>query len=147
MSSFKGQFRYTLDIKGRLNIPAKFRRALAPEANETFVVKRGFDSCLELIPIDEWKIYEEKLRRLSTTKERNRRFLRMTTANASEDTCDKQGRITIPAELLKLANIEKEVLIIGVLDKMEIWNPETYQKHLDLPGESYEDIAESISLD
>ena len=147
MSSFKGQFHYTLDAKGRLNIPAKFRRTLSPEANETFVVIRWFDPCLALFPLDEWKKYEEKLRQLSTNKKQNRRFLRMITSNASEDRCDKQGRITIPGELLKTASIERETLIIGVLEKIEIWNPDLYQKHLDEFGDSYEDIAENILFD
>ena len=147
MSSFKGQFHYSLDAKGRLNIPAKFRRALAPEANETFVAIRGFDPCLFLYPLDEWKKFEDKLRQLPTNKERNRRFLRMITSNASEDRCDKQGRISIPADLLKTAQVQKEVLILGVLDRIEIWNPDVYQQHLDASGESYEDIAENIMFD
>ena len=147
MSSFKGQFRYTLGAKGRLNIPAKFRRALAPEANETFVVIRGFDTCLFLYPLDEWNKFEQRLRQLPINKERNRRFLRMITSNASEDRCDKQGRITIPTDLLKVAHVEKEVLILGVLDKIELWNPDIYQQHVDASDESYEDFAENMMFD
>jgi len=147
MSSFKGEFRYTRDAKGRINIPARFRRALSPEANETFVVIRGFDGCLFLFPLDEWKKYEEKLRQLPTNKEKNRRLLRMMTSKASEGRCDKQGRISIPAELLKIAHIEKEVLIIGVLERIELWNPDIYKRYLDSSGDSYEDIAEGIMFD
>ncbi len=144
MSSFKGQFHYTLDTKGRLNIPAKFRRSLAPEASETFVTIRGFDPCLFLYPLDEWNKFEEKLRQLTANKKHNRLFIRMITSNASEDRCDKQGRIIIPSELLKVAQIERDVLILGVLDRIEVWNPQIYQETLDASGENYEDIAENI---
>ncbi len=147
MSSFKGQFHYTLDTKGRLNIPAKFRRSLTPEASETFVTIRGFDSCLFLYPLDEWNKFEEKLRQLKTNKKHNRLFIRMITSNASEDRCDKQGRIIIPPELLKVAQIERDVLILGVLDRIEVWNPQIYQETLDASGENYEDIAENIIFD
>ena len=147
MSSFKGQFHYTLDTKGRLNIPAKFRRSLEPEANETFVTIRGFDPCLFLYPLDEWKKFEDKLRQLTTNKKQNRLFIRMITSNASEDRCDKQGRIIIPADLLKIANIERDILIVGALDKIEVWNPQVYQETLEASGENYEDIAEKINFE
>jgi MraZ protein len=144
MSSFKGRFRYTLDSKGRLNIPARLRKELAPEAYDTFVIIRGFDPCLFLFPEDEWKKFEDKLRELPTNKEKNRRFVRMITSYAYKDQCDKQGRIAIPAELLKIAQIDKDVMIVGVMDRIELWNPEIYEKQLQAPGESYEEIAENI---
>ena len=147
MSTFKGRFRYTIDAKGRINIPAKFRKSLDPVANETFVAIPGLDGCVFLYPLDEWKKFEVKLRKLPTNIEKNRRYQRMIFSNASEDTCDKQGRISIPGELFQRADIQKEVLIVGVLDRIELWNPETYEKKLDSSGESYESIAESIMFD
>jgi len=147
MSSFKGQFRYIIDDKGRVNIPAKFRKSLDPEAKETFVSIPGLDGCVFLYPLDEWKKFEEKLRKLPTNIERNRRYQRMIFSMASEDTCDKQGRVTIPTILLQRADIKKDVLIIGVLDRIELWNPEIYDQQIDASGESYEGIAESIMFD
>ncbi len=147
MSSFKGQFRYTLDAKGRLNVPAKIRRRITGDAEETFVIFRGFDPCLFVYPLDEWKKFEEKLRKLTFQKKLNRRFLRSITSQASEDTCDKQGRITIPTELLEIARIKKDVMIIGVLDRFEIWDPEVYEKYLDESDDSYEDMTEMVMFD
>lgn len=145
--SFKGQYNFSLDTKGRLNIPSKLRKALSPDANDSFTVSRGLDQCVYIHPSDEWKLYEQRLRKLSTTKARNRKFLRMTFSMAFDDTMDKQGRITIPAELLKYAEIDKEVLVIGMIDKIELWNPEKYEKFIDSSEESYEDIAEDLLFD
>lgn len=147
MSSFKGQFRYTIDSKGRVNIPARFRKSLAPEAKDTFVIIRGFDGCVFLYPLDEWARFEEKLRKLPANIERNRRYQRMILSEASEDSCDKQGRVTIPSELLRKTKIDKDVLILGILDRIELWNPDEYQQRIDDSGDSFESIAESIMFD
>jgi len=147
MSSFKGQFTYSIDSKGRINIPAKFRKSLDPEANETFVAIPGLDGCIFLYPNDEWKKFEEKLRKLPINIEKNRRYQRMIFSHASEDRCDKQGRITIPGKLLQRANIEKEVLIIGVLDKIELWNTDIYNQQFEGSDDSYEKIAENIMFE
>ncbi len=146
MSSFKGQFRYTIDSKGRINIPAKFRKAISPEANETFVITRGMENCIYVFPLDEWNKTEEKLRRLSTNRKDIRLFIRMTTSYASESQFDKQGRIAIPQYLIDLVKIKKEILIIGTLDKLEIWNPELYEEYLKSSEQSYENLAEKIEL-
>lgn len=146
MSSFKGQFRYTIDSKGRINIPAKFRKAISPEANETFVITRGMENCIYAFPLDEWNKNEEKLRRLSANQKDIRLFIRMTTSYISESQFDKQGRIAIPRFLIEFAKIEKEILIIGTLDKLEIWNPTIYEEYLKANEQSYEDLAEKIEL-
>ena len=143
MSSFTGRFRYTLDVKGRLNIPAKMRKELAPEANDTFVIIRGFDPCLFLYPEDEWKKFEEKLRQLPTNKESNRQLVRMITSYAYKDRCDKQGRIALPAELLKIAEINKDVMVVGVLNRIEIWNPERYEGRMKTSEDKYNEIVEN----
>jgi len=146
MSSFKGQFRYTIDSKGRINIPAKFRKAISPEANETFVITRGMENCIYAFPLDEWNKNEEKLRRLSANQKDIRLFIRMTTSYISESQFDKQGRIAIPRFLIEFAKIEKEILIIGTLDKLEIWNPTIYEEYLKANEQSYEDLAEKIEF-
>jgi len=144
MSSFKGQYQYSLDDKGRVNIPAKFRKALPPEANETFMVTRGLEQCLFVYPLDEWKKIEDKLRGLSMTQKNHRLFVRMMTAHASEGQFDKQGRIPIPAPLLQIAGIQKEVIIIGALDHIEIWATHIFMDYIEKSSESYEQIAETI---
>ncbi len=144
MSSFIGQFKYTIDTKGRINIPAKFRKAISPEANETFVITRGMDDCIWAYPLDEWSKFEEKLRQLSTNQKDHRLYIRMATSYASESRLDKQGRIAIPQYLIDLVKIEKEILITGSLDKLEIWNPNTYEEHMKEYEQSYEILAEKI---
>ena len=146
MSTFKGQFRYTIDTKGRINIPAKFRKTISPDANETFVITRGLEDCIYAYPLDEWNKIEEKLRQLSANQKDNRLFIRMTTSYASESQFDKQGRIAIPLYLIDLAKIKKDILIIGTLNKLEIWNPETYEEYVKNNGKSYEELAENIEL-
>lgn len=146
MSSFKGQFSYTIDLKGRINIPAKFRKAISPEANETFVLTRGLEDCIYAYPLDEWTLIEQKLRTLPATQKENRLFVRMTTSYASEVQFDKQGRIALPQYLIELAKISKDVLIIGTLNKLEIWSPEHYEEYLNGNDQSYEDLAEKIEI-
>lgn len=144
MSSFKGQYAYAVDQKGRTNIPAKFRKSMSRKANQTFVITQGLESCLFAYPLDEWEKIEEKLRTLSMMKKSTRLFIRMMMSNASESQFDKQGRIAIPQNLIKFAQIEKEVLIIGTLEKLEMWNPKIYEKYISEAEQTYEELAESI---
>jgi len=146
MSSFKGSYQYTIDAKGRINIPAKLRKAMDPSSNETFVVTRGMDGCLFTFPLDEWNRIEQKLRELSPTQEKHRRFIRIMLLDAFEVRCDRQGRIAIPSHLIKHAKIEKEVFILGALDRIEIWSPIVFNEYLQSSDESYENIAEKIVL-
>jgi MraZ protein len=130
MSSFRGQFAYTIDHKGRVNIPAKFRKSLNPDSNETFVITIGYDGCLAIYPLDEWQKFEEKLKKLNDLVDENRRYVRAVSSNASESQLDKQGRVTIPPHLAKYGNLEKDVLIIGNMEKIELWNPEKYTEYM-----------------
>jgi MraZ protein len=145
MSNFKGEYRYAIDEKGRINIPAKFRKLLAPEAQGTFVVTRGLDACLAVYPLDEWeKTIEPRLRSLSANKKANRFYVRMVTSNACELEYDHQGRIMIPAHLLRYAEIKKEVVIIGVLERIELWEPRHYEKYSNKSEMTFEDVAENL---
>lgn len=144
MTSFKGQFRYTLDDKGRVNLPAKFRKAMNPEANDAVVVTRGFDNCLFVYPQDEWMKIENKLSDLSIFQQDNRRFVRVLIGNALDCVLDKQGRINIPQNLAEGVNIKKEVLILGILERIEIWDPGTYEASVE--GFDFERTAENIMI-
>lgn len=144
MAAFKGSYRYTIDHKGRVNIPAKFRRSTASTSHDLYVITRGLEGCLFIYPAEEWERVEEKLRNLSFTQKSNRLFGRYLLSNALDAQLDRQGRITIPQNLLDFARIKKEVLIIGMLERIEIWEPEVHQKYLDSTGKTYEEIAEEI---
>ena len=144
MSSFKGSYAYSVDKKGRINIPARLRKYVSPEANDTFVLTRGFEQCLFVYPLDEWSKLEESIRQLSPTNPQHRYFTRTLLENAVESLLDGQSRIIIPTGLLHLAAIENEVLILGVLERIEIWNPNIYREYQNKQPESYENIAQTV---
>lgn len=144
MSSFKGSYTYSVDNKGRVNLPANLRKYVSPEANETFVITRGFEKCLFVYPQDEWNKLEQHLRGLSSYNPQDRLFMRVLLEYAKESQLDGQARIMIPQQLLEYAGIKDEVRIIGVLDKIELWNPNVYQEYLASQSESYESIAARV---
>jgi|TARA_B100000614_G_C14420917_1_gene441903 MraZ protein len=144
MTFFKGQEQYSIDAKGRVNIPAKMRKSISPEANDTFAITRGVDKCIEVYPLDEWKKYEEKFRSMNQYDERKRYFLRTILRWTEEVSLDSQQRITIPKKLLGFAGIEKQAVIVGMGDHIEFWNPEVFEKYLDEHDESYEDVAAEV---
>lgn len=144
MAGFKGSYKHTIDQKGRLNIPAKFRRT--PGTAENYTITRGINACLYVFPVDEWEKVENKLRSLAQTDPNALYYLRATLANAADVIVDRQGRITLTANLIKLAGLGKEVLINGALDRMEIWDPDTFDKYLKESTESYEEVAKKILI-
>jgi MraZ protein len=141
---FKGQFTYSIDSKGRISIPAKLRRHVSPEANDTFVMTRGVSSCIDIYPLDQWLLFEEKLKNLNQFRPDNVRFIRTLLQYASEDNLDSQSRILIPQNLIDYAKIEKDILILGALKKIEVWNPKTFEEYLKESEETYEQIAAKV---
>ena len=146
MSFFKGRETYSVDDKGRVAIPAKMRKSLSPDAADTFVVTRGPDEdpCIYAYPLDEWKKMEERLGGLNQYSDRDRFFLRTLLYWADELTLDKQHRVMVPKALIEFAGIEKNALIIGAMDHLEIWNPEIFESYLRKREESYADVAEAV---
>lgn len=144
MSSFKGSYTHSVDDKGRLNLPAKLRKYVSPENNDTYVVTRGFEQCLFVYPLDEWAKVEARLRELSNYNAEHRMFLRNLLEMANEATLDSQARLSVPSELREYAKIRGEVRIIGTLDKIELWDPEIYEKYRSSQTDSYETIAEKV---
>lgn len=146
MATFRGSYQHTIDHKGRVSIPARFRRQLSGEANDTFVILRGFDTCVALYPADEYRRMEERLRGRSFTDAANRRFQRMLLLHARDETLDAQGRVALPPPLITHAELGKDVLVIGVLDHIEIWNPQLFDGYVGGSERSYEDIAGELLL-
>ena len=142
---FSGEYLNTLDSKNRVNIPSKFRKALDVVNDKTFVITRGFDKCLVLYPIYEWNIVEQELASLSSVKDRNRKFVRSVVRYASHVKYDKQGRIIIPENLKLFSSIENDVLLIGMINKIEIWNPNKVKED-SLDFDAYNDLADDISF-
>ena len=109
-NTFIGEYSYSLDTKGRVNIPAKFRQSLSEDNESTFVITRGMDSCIYVYPLSQWKKIEDSLREISSLSKIHRTFVRSTARYASSSTYDKQGRITLTPSLIEYAKIEKYVL-------------------------------------
>ena len=134
IAMFMGEYNHTIDAKGRLIVPSKFREILGDE----FVVTKGLDGCLFVFDNTEWTAFEEKLKQLpSLTNPNVRKFIRFFMAGASTVEVDKQGRILIPASLKEHAALEKDVVLIGVGSRMEIWSKERYEGTV-----TYDDMEE-----
>ena len=135
---FMGTYEHGLDAKGRVIIPAKLRDNLG----ESFVVTLGLDGCLFAYPMDEWESFVNKLKELPGTKEA-RKLQRYFFAGLAPCEADKQGRVLIPANLREQAGLSKDVVFVGVLQKIEIWSKERWQENDDY--ENVDDIAEHMS--
>lgn len=119
---FMGQFEHTIDAKGRTIVPVKYRE----ELGEEFVCTWGADGCLYLYPQEEWGVLVEKLRSLPSTQ-KNRRIQRQFLSMAMEVALDKQGRILVPAKLRESANLEKDLVFIGMMNRVEVWDKTTLE--------------------
>jgi MraZ protein len=137
---FMGEYQHSVDTKGRLIIPSKFREDLGI----TFVITRGLDNCLFGYPMDEWRKLEEKLKELPMTKKDARAFARFFFSGATEVEIDKQGRINIPTTLATYAKLEKECVVLGVSSKIEIWAKDTWETYFNEAENSFNEIAENL---
>lgn len=135
-----GEYNHNVDTKGRMIVPAKFRE----ELGEAFIVTRGLDKCLFAYPMHEWKNIEEKLKNLPLTKKDARAFTRFFFSGAIECEVDKQGRINIPSNLRTYAALEKECVVIGVSERVEIWAKDSWDEYVEDSEESFSDIAENL---
>ena len=141
---FRGQFTYSMDAKGRISIPAKLRKHVSPEANDTFVMTQGTGKFIDIYPLDQWLVFEKKLEQLNPFDPRQAKFTRMILQHAAEDILDSQSRILIPQKLIEYAQLEKEVIILGALKKIEIWNPKDFDKYMSETPDTYEQIAAQV---
>jgi len=150
INTFTGEYSYTLDAKGRLNIPARFRTALSSDNEGTFVLTKGMDPCIIAYPLTEWQKVETGLRQLSSTSKIYRSFIRSTVRFATPTTMDKQGRIQVSPVLREFAGIKKDVMIIGLVNKIEIWDPKKLDKMEDealtISSDELEDLRDKIIL-
>lgn len=138
---FIGEYKHNLDVKGRIIIPAKFRENFG----SSMIVTRGLDGCLTLYSLEQWQTILAQLKKLPTTKRESRMYMHMITAKAAEVSLDNQGRILLPQSLVEAATLEKECVVIGVVDHVEIWDQTLWQSYYDKASDSFEDIAESLT--
>jgi len=134
---FKGEFNHSIDAKGRVILPSRFRE----ELGEEFVMTVGLDGCLFIYPNDEWEIFAEKLRNLPGTKD-GRRLQRFFYSNAVTCEIDKQGRVLIPAKLRERGSLEKDIVFIGMDNKIEVWNRSSWNENT---FEDMDEVAENMA--
>ncbi|MCB2206280.1 division/cell wall cluster transcriptional repressor MraZ [bacterium] len=146
MAGFKGKYEHSVDEKGRVSLPSKLRKNLSPEAMDSFVITRGYENSLDLYPMDVWNQVEQQLQSsLNVHREQDRRYMRMLLKYAHEVGLDKQSRIMLPSELMELAGISSQVVILGSLQKIEIWSPENFRRYdEEFTDQSFEDVAAQV---
>lgn len=137
---FIGEFQHNIDDKGRLIMPAKYRDLLGQE----FVITKGLEGCLFVYTQEEWNKLENKLKNLPFTKKDARAFARFFFSGAVEGGLDKQGRVLLPSNLRTYAELKKDVVIVGISSRIEIWSKENWEKYINQTEESYEELAEKL---
>ena len=136
-----GEYNHSLDSKGRVSVPAKFRDDLG----QTFIVTKGLDNCLFVYSKQEWQTFEEKLKTLPMTNINARNFIRFFFSGATECEVDKQGRINIPQNLREYASLTKEIVFIGVSTRAEIWDKSRWENYANQDDMDAENLANQMS--
>ena len=144
MSSFVGDYNCKVDAKGRLILPSAFKKQMSSDADERFVIKKDiYEDCLVLYPMDEWTRMVEVLRKkLNPYNKAHKKFLRGFYMDTAELTLDSNNRITIPKKILSKIEVQKELKLVAQDDKIEVWNPVTYEKDFD--ESQFQELAEEI---
>ena len=140
MPMFMGEYHHTIDEKGRIIIPAKFREMLG----EKFIVTRGIENCLFVYPNDEWQKIVTKLETLPFTKRDARQFVRFFLSGATIAEFDKQGRVNLTSPLIDYAKLQKDCVVIGTGSRLEIWSKEDWDNFFESAKDNMSDIAENL---
>ena len=139
ITMFMGEYHHSIDAKGRIIIPSKVRDGLG----ENFIVTRGLDGCLFIYPKDEWENIIAKYKELPNTKDA-RNFMRFFLSGATTCEFDKQGRINIPAPLMEHASLSKECVIIGVNERLEVWDKDRWDSFVETNEDNFTDLADKL---
>ena len=140
MNMFIGEYHHTIDEKGRIIIPSKFRQ----ELGYNFIVTRGIENCLFIYSMENWAKITDKLNSLPFTHKDARTFNRFFMSGATDVELDKQGRINLPSPLISFANLEKDCVIIGTGDRLEVWSEKSWEQFFQSTKDSMSDIAENL---
>ena len=141
---FYGEYRHNFDEKGRIILPAKFREVCKENGIERFFLTRGLDKCIFMFSEDEWRQQEQKFKNMPFTRQKSRSFNRMFFSMAVDIVTDKQGRFIIPQYLKKYSNVDKEIVFIGVSNRIEIWDVKSWDNFYADSDSSFEETAENI---
>lgn len=143
---FRGSFEHTVDAKGRVSVPSKFREIIADRYAGKLVLSMDFDQCITVYPLEEWERVEEKIRALPQMQKEVREFMRFVFSTATECELDKQGRVLIPPALRERANIRKNVMVVGIIGKMEIWDKAAWDARRSQSGDKIGEVLSSLGL-
>jgi MraZ protein len=135
-----GEYQHSIDAKGRVILPAKFRE----EIGENCIATKGLEKCLFVYPKQEWSTIESKLKQLPLAKAEARAFVRFFFSGAAELECDKQGRVLVPSNLREYAALDKDIVIIGVLNRIEIWDKVAWEDYNNQISPTVNEIAEHL---
>ena len=137
---FMGEYHHTIDEKGRIIIPSKFREVLG----EKFIITRGIENCLFVYPMQAWEKITDKLEKLPFTKKDARQFIRFFLSGATTAEFDKQGRVNVTSPLVSYANLQKDCVVIGTGDRLEIWSEENWNAFFESASSNMSDISENL---
>ena len=140
MRMFMGEYHHTIDEKGRIIIPSKFRQ----ELGENFIITRGIENCLFVYSLESWNKITDKLYTLPFTKKDARQFVRFFLSGATTAEFDKQGRVNITSPLISYAKLQKDCIIIGTGDRLEIWSQEDWNSFFESATNNMSEIAENL---
>lgn len=144
MTQFLGEYECKLDPKGRLMLPAGLKKQLSPEAQDRFVINRGFEKCLVLYPLNEWKVISDEVNQLNLYAKKNREFARYFFRGASELSLDATSRLLLPKSLLEYASIDKEIVLFAYSNRIEVWSKSNYDAMLNDEPEDFANLAEEV---
>jgi transcriptional regulator MraZ len=145
-SMFRGCFEHTVDSKGRVSVPSKFRDIIADRYDGSLVLAMDYDKCITVYPLEEWERLEEKIKTLSMMKQEVKDFRRFLLSSATECELDKQGRILIPQTHREHAGIAKSVMLVGIIDKIEIWDAKAWAARHTQNGDKIGEALAALGL-
>jgi MraZ protein len=143
---FRGSYEHTVDAKGRVSVPSKFRDIIADRYGGGLVMAMDFDQCLTVYPIEEWEKLEEKIKALPMMKQEVKDFMRFFFSSATECELDKQGRILIPPTHRERAGIAKNVMLVGIMNKIEIWDAKAWEARNSQNGDKIGEALAALGL-
>ncbi len=143
---FRGSYEHTVDSKGRVSVPSKFREIIADRYEGRLVLAMDYDRCLTVYPLEEWEKLEEKIRNLPTMKKEVKDFMRFLLASATECELDKQGRVLITPVHRQHAGITKNVTLVGIIDKIEIWDSKAWEARNTQNGDKIGEALAALGL-
>ena len=142
---FQGHSIAVLDAKSRIVLPGKFRTKMTPEADNKIVLTRGLNGCLMLYPLDEWERVKKGLMNYNVFNEKERYFMRQFMMYVHECELDSHNRFLLPSQLIEFAHIKKEVLLLGMLQNVEVWDPERKAEYDKQNPEPFESVAQAVT--